>query len=260
VTHEDDWAGNIFVSYGHDEAITAFWSSRCDHRVIWGGDETVRRIRSVPLEPHASERAFASKFSFSIIAVDAVLAADDNEMDRLGKAFAADVEAFGQKACSSPHVIFWLGERETAENAQRKLEDAVVSKISVREVGAAVARIDHVFAASANGMVRSSRVLPGLACLCSMGGIEAHRYEIGGTVITHFVARSLGEILGQVDRRTQTITHYGILERDLATFALGAGARGCDRVVPLGKALDFDSYWDGFDLIGDFTRLIALSV
>lgn len=260
LTHEKDWDGNVFVSYGHDDTVTAFFSLRCDHRVIWGGDQTVRMIRNVPLEPHASERAFASKFSFSIIAVDAVLAANDEETVRLGKAFAADIEAFGQKACSSPHAIYWVGNSGEAQKAQSKLENAVVGILGVPDFGASVTRVDQVFAVAAKGTVRASRILLGLACIQPKKGVGAQQFEIGGSVITHFCASSLHEVIDQVDRRTQTITHFGFSEVELGDFAVGAGTRGCDRIVPLGKALDFDAFWDGFDLMGDFTRLLALSI
>jgi len=34
--------------------------------------------------------------------------------------------------------------------------------------------------------------------------------------------------------------------------------RGVDRMVPIGDALAFDDVWDGFDLLGEFSRLVAL--
>lgn len=43
----------LVVRYGHDDKVTAFFSGLCNVRVIWGGDETVRRIRAIPLPPHA---------------------------------------------------------------------------------------------------------------------------------------------------------------------------------------------------------------
>ena len=33
--------------------------------------------------------------------------------------------------------------------------------------------------------------------------------------------------------------------------------RGIDRVVPVGRALDMDIVWDGYDLIGSLSRLIT---
>ena len=47
---------NRFVTYGHDDEITAALSAWCAHRVIWGGDEAVAAIRPLPLPP-ARERA-----------------------------------------------------------------------------------------------------------------------------------------------------------------------------------------------------------
>ena len=75
-----------------------------------GGDETVRRLRKVPLSPHASERSFASKRSLSIISAKTVLSTSDIECNNLAIRLAADIAPFGQMACSSPHVIYWVGE------------------------------------------------------------------------------------------------------------------------------------------------------
>jgi hypothetical protein len=36
------------------------------------------------------------------------------------------------------------------------------------------------------------------------------------------------------------------------------GIKGVDRIVPIGKTMDFDLIWDGYDLIERFTRTIDL--
>ena len=57
----------LIVQYEHNDQITGHFSSLCNVRVIWGGDETIRRIRQIPLNPTAIELVFADKFSFSLI-------------------------------------------------------------------------------------------------------------------------------------------------------------------------------------------------
>jgi len=259
-TNPSAWRGNFFISYGHNDAITEYFSARCDHRIIWGGDETVRRIRAVPFPPHASERAFASKFSFSVVAADALLRASDDEVARAGRAFSDDIKAFGQKACSSPHVLFWVAQgEEVLGAAKQRFAAALLPHMVTDDVGAAVTRIERVFAVASEGAVAAAAVHPGLVVLEARSQAIIRAFEVGGCVVTHFVGSSLAEALALVDRHTQTITYFGFSNEELAVFATKAGALGCDRIVPFGQALNFDAVWDGFDLMGDFSRLVTVS-
>lgn len=64
-------AHTFFLRYNHDEEITAALSELCDVRVIWGGDETVRRLRAFPLSPGAKELTFPDRHSFAVISSEA---------------------------------------------------------------------------------------------------------------------------------------------------------------------------------------------
>lgn len=44
---------------------------------------------------------------------------------------------------------------------------------------------------------------------------------------------------------------------ETAALLARAGARGVDRVVPLGQALEMDTVWDGRDLIAALSRIIG---
>ena len=57
------------------------------------------------------------------------------------------------------------------------------------------------------------------------------------------------------DKRCQTIAYIGNPEMILPL--LNAGVKGIDRVVPMGKAMDFDLIWDGYDLSSFFRMLFT---
>ena len=78
---------NRFVTYPHSQEITARISSWCNHRVIWGGNDTVEKLRPVALNPHASERVFSSKFSYSVLSTIAVDLLNDERLDQLTSRF-----------------------------------------------------------------------------------------------------------------------------------------------------------------------------
>jgi hypothetical protein len=57
------------------------------------------------------------------------------------------------------------------------------------------------------------------------------------------------------NKRCQTVGLLG--EKELLVPLLKAGVRGIDRVVPIGKTMDFDLIWDGYDLLAQLTRMIT---
>jgi hypothetical protein len=60
-----------------------------------------------------------------------------------------------------------------------------------------------------------------------------------------------------LDRRSQTISSFGMGTQTWTDWVQQEAAL-IDRIVPLGQALQFDTVWDGQDLLRDFTRLVAV--
>ncbi|HVD32100.1 MAG TPA: hypothetical protein VNC19_00885, partial [Gemmatimonadales bacterium] len=80
----------------------------------------------------------------------------------------------------------------------------------------------------------------------------------GGGLLRHVPVARLSDVLSFVDEGDQTLTHWGVDGAALRDFAAQAGARGLDRVVPIGEALAFDVVWDGFHLIDDMLRRVRV--
>lgn len=53
----------------------------------------------------------------------------------------------------------------------------------------------------------------------------------------------------------QTIGLLG--DKAIVEPLIRSGIRGVDRVVPIGRTMDFDLMWDGYDLVERFTREIS---
>lgn len=58
------------------------------------------------------------------------------------------------------------------------------------------------------------------------------------------------------DTHCQTIGYLGNKEALLPLIQ--SGIKGVDRVVPIGKTMDFDFIWDGYNLVERLTRTIKL--
>jgi hypothetical protein len=257
-------AGNRFITYEHDEAVSTGLSRWANHRVLWGGDETVSRLRALPLSPHSSERAFGSKYSWSVVSVPAYLAAEVPITEKLAEGFFNDIFWFDQMACSSPHMLVWTGSREEFSAAIDRFHATLAAEIQRRNYqgmpSSATHRLSYVFdlACEANleADLRQKEFLG-----VRMGEHEPVRKEIcGGGLFTHVRVRSLLEAAALAAEDCQTVTQFGFPAEELREFATQAGAKGIDRIVPIGQALAFDPNWDGFDLIGDFLRRVTVRV
>lgn len=255
-------AANRFLTYGHDEAITTALSAWCTHRVIWGGDDTVAAIRPLPLPSHASERVFGSKYSFAMIDAARYRAAPPETVSQVASGFFNDLFWFDQMACSSPQVVFWLGAPDVASSAAAKFEQALQAEVARRKfappVSSAVHRRAYAFGVAASTDVRVVLEYPGFVGVHLRDPALLSKEVCGGGLVRHVPAERLADVLAFVTEGDQTATHWGLDDAALRAFAVGAGVRGLDRVVPIGEALAFDTIWDGFDLLDDMVRRVRV--
>ena len=107
----------LLFNYEHDAEITKRISNLVDSRVVWGGDDTVRQIRSIPMNPLAREIVFPNRFSLTIIKSSSILKSQIVSKDTI-KGFFNDTNYFNQQACSSPKLIIWLGSDQ--DNSQAR--------------------------------------------------------------------------------------------------------------------------------------------
>jgi hypothetical protein len=255
-------AFNRFVTYAHDDAVTAALSEWCAHRIIWGGDEAVAAIRPLPLPAHASERVFGSKYSFAVIDAARFREAPEPERTRVASGFFNDMFWFDQMACSSPQVVFWIGAPELAEPAARDFERALQAEVERRRfkptISSAVHRRTYAFRMAASADVRVVLEHPGFVGVHVRDQAALDKDVCGGGLLRHVPVARLSALLPFIDEGDQTVTHWGLDGPALRDFAVHAGARGLDRVVPIGEALAFDVVWDGFHLIDDMLRRVRV--
>jgi hypothetical protein len=255
--------GQLFLSYGHDDAISAHLSSLCDMRVIWGGDETVRHLRRIALAPRASELVFGDRFSMAALNAEAVLALTDDGCADLARAMFNDVYWFDQMACSSPRLLVWLGEAGRCAAAGRKLYAALgavaARKGYVIDAGTLSAKLSYCYRAVLDGPVTSLRFFgASLAVLSLDHSFDFRQNVFGAGTLFELSLPDLAALARFIRPKDQTLVHFGIPAEVLVSFAKTLNGRGFDRVVPIGQALAFDNVWDGHDLLGAFSRPVSV--
>lgn len=257
---------SLVISYGHEEVITKELSQYCHVRVIWGGDETIRQIRTIPLPPRAIELVFADRFSMAALKADAVLNASEEELETLSKKFFTDAFVLNQKACASPRLIFWIGEQEHINKAKSRFWPALKKIVCQR-------KIDWEEGVGIDRMITGYRyVAEGLADKLSTAGTDLpYRVHIqkfekklrelhsGGGVFLETEKPNLMDVLELITFKDQTLVVYGFSGNELKEFAWQLGGRGIDRIVGIGQALNlFDVVWDGYDMLTYLTREVTV--
>ncbi len=87
---------------------------------------------------------------------------------------------------------------------------------------------------------------------------EIPTYFSNSGYFLEYVANDISEILPICTERLQTLSYYGVEKSTIETFCRTARPKGIDRIVPIGRTLDFSLVWDGYDLIKEMSREINI--
>ena len=52
--------------------------------------------------------------------------------------------------------------------------------------------------------------------------------------------------------------YFGFDIKELKNFVVSNQLRGIDRIVPIGRSLDMDVIWDGYDIMDHLSRTIDI--
>lgn len=253
----------LLLTYPHDDRITALISRHCHARIIWGGDATVAKIRSLPLAPLASELAFPDRFGVCAINARELASRQDTELTELARRFNNDVLWFGQQACSSPRTLYWIGDAQDIAHAKARFWPVVktLSRQLEDEPAALMARVTdaHFLAATQAGLARDGHLgdFP-LTLAAPQASGEQRELQSGHGLVIEVDLPALGALADQLEDRDQTLVEYGFGHDELVAFVGQLRNRAVDRIVPIGRALDFHPVWDGSDLMDTLTRKITL--
>lgn len=252
------------LTYEHDSDITRLLSKYCDTRVIWGGDQTIKKIRNVEIPPHATELIFPDRFSYSLLNAQAIINCKDECLKKLAENFYNDSYWFDQKACSSPKAVIWVGETNEVDKAQQYFWVALNNVISQKEHSISGASVIQQF--SSLCLYASKRnvidIINGQAkrVIVSKLTNELKDQHIGEGVFLELSVSSLESASSIFESKDQTLTVFGFDKDELNIIISNVAKRGIDRVVPVGQALSFSHIWDGFNLLDSFSREVSIEI
>jgi len=250
-----------FVRYERDDEITQAFSEMCNGRIIWGGTQTIRNIRRLPVPERAIEVSFADRYSLCAINAERLLQCSDKELLSLAEGFYNDTYLMDQNACSSPHLVVWLSDGKALSGIRKRFWESVYKTAAARYVLAPISAVDKLTmlcenAIESRGVLSVSRY-ENLLYVLELNHLANNMEELRGKAGFFYdvSVKTLDEIARIVNEKYQTLTYYGIEHDELVSFVLTNKLFGIDRIVPIGSAMDISVIWDGYDLVRTLSRI-----
>lgn len=251
------------IQYDKHSEATATLSQISDIRVIWGGDITVGIVRKESTPPRTIDITFPDRYSFCVIDAEAYLKAENKT--EIANGFYNDTYLSDQNACTAPHLIVWIGKTDKANEAQQlfweALSSVLINKKFILQPLIAVDKLTQFYLeAIALPGIRNKKTGSNNIWLIEnptiSQGIEKYRSASG--YFNQTVLPSLDDIFPFVNNKYQTMAYFGFSKEELKHSIRSNRPNGIDRVVPIGKTLDFSLVWDGVDLIKSMSRIIEI--
>lgn len=253
---------NCFIQYDATTDKTKKISSICDGRMIWGGDKTINDIRKIWIPERAIDITFPDRYSLSIINLKKLKKENSKQIEQLAKKFYYDGYMMNQLACNSPHFIFWVGKKN------KKLQNNFWNNLSK------IAKKKFLFD-DVHVVDKYTNLLENMILQKNFNNIKMFKNNlyvinpnkntkkienirgVNGTFFQKNIDQ-LGELKKFISKKCQTVSYFGFDKDELKNFLVKNNLLGIDRVVPIGKALEIDIVWDGYDVVKSLSRTISL--
>ena len=247
------------VRYGREQIFNDLFSSIADVRIVWGGDQTIAELRKSPLQPRSGEVTFADRYSLAVIDSDSYFAVEDKK--RIAEDFYNDTFFTDQNACTSPRIIIWTGKRiDEAKKMFWDMEHDLVKKKYTFQAIQGVNKLTKAYLiAVAESGVKVEDHPDNLIVRVHVPEVTNYLmdYEDNSGYFYEYDCENIQDIRPLCnDKRCQTIAYIG--SSNVIKPLIKSGVKGIDRVVPMGKTMDFDLIWDGYNLPALLTRTIVM--
>ena len=254
----------VIIRYENNDNYTKNISYKCNLRVIWGGDETIKKIRKFELNPSSTDITFADRSSICIINSNSIIKLDSFNLSILVEKFYNDTYLVDQNACSSPHIIFWKGKKNVNRIAQKKFWDKlyalVIRKYNLEESSAVekytlLCKKINFLRNNCNFMKYENYIY-----ILKLKKLVKNLDELRGKwgLFYEYETNNLNKISIFLNKKFQTMTYFGLDKNFCKKIVVDNLTDGIDRIVPIGQALDINLNWDGFDLNKSLTRVVEV--
>jgi hypothetical protein len=249
------------IKYERSDEISSELSKRADIRLIWGGDETINQFQKYATSPRCIDLKFANRYSISIIDANKLVKLSNNNLKNIVNRFYNDSYTMDQKGCSSPQALIWIGKDK------KKIKDKffnTLSEIADKKYNIDLAVTNNKIASLSLAAIKSE-----INFISEHKNFNLVRIKLKkiskkiekihphfGTFVEIDINK-LDELNKIISKKLQTISFYGIDKKKIYELVFKYGVLGVDRIVPIGRSLDMDIEWDGYDLIAALSRIVG---
>ena len=190
---------------------------------------------------------------------DSYLSIEDK--GRVAEDFYNDTFFSDQNACTSPRIIVWTGKKIVeAKKVFWETEHALVEKKYTFQSIQGVNKLTkgYLIAAAEPG-VKIEEHPDNYIIRVSVPRItdDLMNYRDNSGYFYEYNCQDIMDLVPLCnDKRCQTIGYIG--NSDALIPLIQSGIKGIDRVVPIGKTMDFDLIWDGYNLPAMLTRTVVV--
>lgn len=246
------------ITYEHNEDLNNFFSAKVDGRIIWGGDSTVELFKTFKTKIRSKDLFFPDRISYSIFNANAFLKSKKEDQEDVVKKFYNDSYVFDQKGCSSPQIIFILSNEIEYYNDFKKSFYTILSEYASRNYNndlfsIASLKIGHLSKEildnpiNVNSIKRDNNFL----YFIDIKNQPMQVNSCGGGYFYICHLKKISELEAYINKHVQTLTFFGLNSSELEEILELSLGKGIDRIVPVGKALNFEYIWDGYNLIDE---------
>lgn len=250
------------IRYADNDDITKKYSSICDGRLIWGGDQTILNLKMFQTKPRNIDIPFSDRYSIALISSEKFLKLPKYKKANLVSNFYNDTYAVDQNACSSPHIVLWYG--RYFQKASKKFWSNLDSLVRKKYDSPLISSVDNYSRLGSDFLkiknIKSHKIINKSLYVLTLNEIKSPilitKSKWGFFYET--VLRDLKSIKYLTNRKLQTVTYFGFEKQKLIKLFRDNNFNGIDRVVPIGQALSINLIWDGYDLVKMLTRQIEI--
>jgi hypothetical protein len=250
------------INYEHNNEISRYFSEKAAARIIWGGDQTIEKIRKIDSASRTKDIVFPDRISILCVESEKYNALAKEETGKFTKDFFNDAYTFDQKGCSSPQSIFIVGEKTANEvcinNMQAALSDYVKNYYETDAASIASLKLNYIVdeaAESNNFTVTGSNLL---TFMFRKEQSSLLQHTCGGGAFNIYSINTIDDLKKFISPKLQTISYFGMTPSNLEKLTNLSNGEGIDRIVPMGTALEFYYLWDGYNLFDELCKKVFI--
>ena len=211
-------------------------------------------IKSLPSKPRVRDVSFADRYSAAVLDFSDTVTTD--VLTQWAQRLWRDTQPHEQQACSSPKLIFWLG-----NTAQQSTFFAAVDELAQQQMqhSKTLRNEQLVYSQYAAALTQSTTWQGRFIQVISGQNVQQMLAAHSGQM-TYLVVNidEIDDIAELQNAKLQTLTYAGCDKHALIDLLQQPALDGIDRLVPVGQALECATLGDGMDLLSMLSRRVTL--